>query len=314
MRTASDGLSRRLRRRRQRAANSASGEQGAPANLTVRAAIETASLIIPPVSLLTVLAYWFGWSLTNTRAAYFGIDQSTLGFSTQDYLVRSADAAFVPVMVLLLAALVAVGVHRLARDTVRRGVALRALALAGVFLTGLGFIATAAGVYVMLRPFAWVHYLVPPLILGGGVLGTVYGLWLIRHAGLHRRERPSIWERSTSMLAVLVVLLTMFWASSLYAAALGRGRGQQLAGAIRERPLVTVFSSKALGIAGPGVTEIRIAEPDAAYRYRYSGLRLLIRGGNRYFMVPSGWSRQRGTVVVLEENAGIRFEFAPGGR
>jgi hypothetical protein len=264
--------------------------------------------------LLTVLAYWFGWSLTNTRAAYFGIDQSTLGFSTQDYLVRSADAAFVPVVTLLLAALVAVGLHRLARDSVHRGIAVRVLPWVGIFLSGLGFIATAVGVYLMFNPLEWVHYLAPPLILGGGVLSTIYGLWLIRYTMPDHPARQSIWERTTWVLALLVVLLTIFWASSLYAAALGRGRGEQLAGAIRERPRVTVFSAKALAITGPGVTETRITDPHAAYRYRYSGLRLLIRGSNRYFMVPSGWSRQRGTVVVLEENAGIRFEFAPGGQ
>ena len=61
-----------------------------------RRALELIGLVVAPTTLVTALAFYFGWVLTNSRASYFGIDASALGYSTQDYLLRSADALFVP--------------------------------------------------------------------------------------------------------------------------------------------------------------------------------------------------------------------------
>jgi len=304
---ADSGASSRLRRARE-SPKKAPGE-----TMTVRAAIETFALVIPPVTLLTALAYWFGWTLTNTRAAYFGIDQSTLGYTAQDYLLRSADAAFVPVVTLLLTTLCLIGLHRVTGGLIRHGVGIRVLRRAALAALVLGLIALAGGIYLMFDPQRWLHYLVPPLILGGGLLAAAYAARVLQRTGAREPPPASVWERATTILVLLVVLLTAFWAASLYAAALGRGRAQQLAAAIRDRPRVTIFSAKALVISGPGVTETPITASDSAYRYRYTGLRLLIRSGARYFLVPAGWTRRHGTVVVLDEATDIRFEFAPGG-
>ena len=69
---------------------------GVAATRDVRGALELFGLVIAPTTIITALAFYFGWTLTNARASYFGIDASALGFSTQDYLLRSADALFVP--------------------------------------------------------------------------------------------------------------------------------------------------------------------------------------------------------------------------
>src|SRR5690348_12442394 len=70
--------------------------------VAIRNILENLSLFVAPPTLVVALAFWFGWRLTNTRSEYFGIDSSTLGFSTSDYLLRSADAIFVPIAVALL--------------------------------------------------------------------------------------------------------------------------------------------------------------------------------------------------------------------
>ena len=49
-----------------------------------------------------------------------------------------------------------------------------------------------------------------------------------------------------------------------------------------------------------------------AYRYRYSGLRLLIRSGGKYFLLPGNWTRDAGTVIVLGDRPDYRFEFGSG--
>jgi hypothetical protein len=71
---------------------------------------------------LTALAFYFGWTFTDARSRYFDIDSSALGFSTQDYVLRSTGAIFLPLGAILVLALIAAWVHELtsrALDSVR---------------------------------------------------------------------------------------------------------------------------------------------------------------------------------------------------
>jgi hypothetical protein len=284
----------------------------------IRGFLEKLSLVITPSTLVIALAYWFGWKLTNARSAYFGIDSSTLGFSTTDYLLRSADAAFVPIAIVLLAVLTAIMLHGSVQRavTARRGVnAVKRGARGGAIA---GAVLTFFGVWAMFKPLPVVtSYLVPPVILGLGPALTAYSVWVLRHAQAGNSEKPHhavpAWERSGYVIAAMIALLGVFWTSSLYAAALGRGRAEVLAGNLSGQPAVTVFSVKSLGMDAVGVTVSVISSATSAYRFRYSGLRLLIHSANKYFLVNSGWSREHGVAIVLDDTPDIRLEFAPGG-
>ena len=48
--------------------------------VTVRGVLEKVSLVAAPPTLVIALAFWFGWTLTNARSAYFGIDISNSAF------------------------------------------------------------------------------------------------------------------------------------------------------------------------------------------------------------------------------------------
>jgi hypothetical protein len=284
----------------------------------MRGFLERLSLVIAPSTLVISLAYWFGWTLTNARSSYFGIDSSTLGYSTTDYLLRSADAAFVPIAVVLLVILMAIMLHGSVRRaieaqrlicTVKRGA--KGGATAGAALTFFG-------VWAMFKPLpVTTNYLVPPVILGLGPALTAYSVWTLRRVKAPGNERTDQvvppWERSGYMIAAMLALLGVFWASSLYAAALGRGRAEVLAANLSSQPAVTIFSVNSLGIDSAGVTVSQIASSATAYRFRYSGLRLLVHSANKYFLVNSGWSRQRGTTIILADTPDIRLEFSPGG-
>ena len=76
--------------------------------------------LVAPTTLITALAYYFGYRREQAFAGYFGIDSSALGFSTSDYVLRSVDALFVPVAIVLLVAFGAVFLHALAGDRLVR--------------------------------------------------------------------------------------------------------------------------------------------------------------------------------------------------
>src|SRR5260221_4941696 len=70
--------------------------------------------IIAPSTLVPALAFYFGWTCTNSILAYFGVDPSVLGLTAQDYALRSADVLFIPAGAVLTVALLGIGVHSLA--------------------------------------------------------------------------------------------------------------------------------------------------------------------------------------------------------
>jgi hypothetical protein len=288
-------------------------DDGSSAPTAVHELLRWLSATVPPLTIITALLFWFGWTFTNTRAGYFGLDYTTLGFTTTDYVMRSADGIFVPATVTLVIVLVGLALHggvvALRRNPRASGV----VRVAAIVALVLGVVASALGVRALFvtLPFD-ASYLLPPALLGIGVIVTVYATRVLRHAGARRNTRPELWERYAGWAAGLLALLMLFWAFSLYAAALGTGRAMQLQTALDGQPSVTVYSAQDLSL-GPPVVTTRIESPDAAYRYRYTGLKLVLKSGGKFFMLTSGWDQQTGLAVVLDEGPTVRFEFSPGG-
>jgi hypothetical protein len=57
----------------------------------------------------------------------------------------------------------------------------------------------------------------------------------------------------------------------------------------------------------------QIAGADAAFTYRYDGLRPLLHSGGHWFLLPAGWTHGNGaTVIILPDTApSIRVDLAP---
>ncbi|MDX6719241.1 MAG: hypothetical protein QOJ63_1495 [Solirubrobacteraceae bacterium] len=279
-----------------------------------RSALELVGLVIAPTTLLTALAFYFGWKFTNARSSYFGLDGSALGFSTRDYLVRSADALFIPLGTVLTLTLGAIRLHAIVRhnlDHRQHARALRAIARTAILGGGVLF---AFGVFAAFKPVFSSHYLLRPASSGIGIVVLAYGLYLRGQvmAGARPwsdRNRPSRGPRADVALVCLLAVLSAFWTAAVYASALGRGRAIEITERLRLRPQVTVYARQRLHLDGPGIVEQRLAGPDSAYGYRYGGLRLLIRSDGKYFLLPDGWSRGAGAAIVLPDGQDLRFEF-----
>jgi hypothetical protein len=283
-----------------------------------RTVLELLALVATPTTLLIALAFYFGWKLTESRAAYFGIDYSTLGFSTQDYLLRSADALYVPLGGIVVAGLVALAAHMFVSDCLTHGRRLQLLHRLVPAMAAIGAVLFVTGAYGVFRqlPFE-IHYLFVPLSPGFGIVLLAYAGYVHdRLASLDSAASatgPRLSPGSVGIVLIsLFVVLSLFWATSLYATALGRGRAERLAVDLSSRPGVVVYSEEQLGLSGPGVIEEALAETSSVFGFRYGGLRLLIRTDDKYFLLPDGWTRSIGTVIVLPDAAGLRFEFTVG--
>lgn len=278
--------------------------------------IQWFAIIAPLTTVATALAFWFGWTMTATRTAYFGIDQSILEYSTVDYLLRSADAIIVPAISILLISVVCIGIHALTLNIIgRAGVHRYILVAAWIVLSG-SVLVTTLGVWVMFEepPFV-TPFLFEPVALGSGVAVSAYAFWVLRRlatpSGQRLRYLP-MWEKLGYVCTVLLVVLALFWACSLYAAALGTGRSREYERELAKRPSVVVYSVHSLALASP-VREDRIPDPDAKYHFKYTGLKFVTRSADKFFLLPEGWRRESGVAIILEENPEYRVEFVPGG-
>ena len=91
------------------------------------------------------------------------------------------------------------------------------------------------------------------------------------------------------------MVVCLFWQTERLASLGGEALAQDIKDHLDDRlAKVEVFSAKDLQIDGPGVTVTRIGGDDSAYRFKYSGLYLLQRSGDKYFLLTDGWDDDAG--------------------
>ncbi len=277
-----------------------------------RSVLQVVGSVVAPTSLLTALLYYFGWAHAYWFFHYFGIDITLLGLTTQDYMMRSVDALFVPLTVVLSAGLfllwananVAPRLFSGPQAQRRRRVSAIAVGLVGVVL----FMVGLAGIFV--DSLVESYHLAFPLSLGSGALLVFYASRLqARPQGAAARGRMRSNALLEATVAFLLVALSMFWAATNYAASVGEGRARQFAREVVDRPEATVYSKERLLLAGRGVEEAVCADQAGGYRFRYDGLRLILRSAEQYFLLPERWSPSDGVAIVVPQSESVRLQF-----
>ncbi|MDQ4058590.1 MAG: hypothetical protein M3124_05650 [Actinomycetota bacterium] len=281
--------------------------------------MESLAAIVAPVTFLSALAYYFGWTRTNTLVGYFGIDHSVLGLSTQDYILRSVDALFVPLGAGLLMAFLVTLVHGALVRRLRRKESAKGLLFAADASLLIGALLLLVGIDSLFGLTTLpVHFLLGALSPGLGAVLIAYGLFIRSRlvtkdvAGPHSKRRPNRVAALGALSAL--VALSLFWAASEYARELGESRGVRLAANLDLLSDAVVYSHQQLHIDAPGTTEDAIGNDKSSFRYRTRGLKLFIKSDDKYFLLSDGWTRTQGTAIVLPDTPDIRIELAPGDR
>lgn len=245
------------------------------------------------VAVGTAVLYYFGWVRTRFQARVLGFDVAALNLSTTDYLLKSLNVLFLPLVGLTVAALALHQAHlrwvlpRRDRPRVQR--AARLLGRSWIPLAALAAV-------LLLTPL---NGYAMPLTLTAALLLARYGK-AVRDAG-H-------WPLTTRVILAVLLVLAVFWCTERVARTLGEAFGRDYAAAPAQLPAVVVYSEKDLLLAGPGV-EVAVREgAEVAYRFSYTGLFLLERSGDRSFYLTA----VPGRVVVLSDAPTMRVEFRTG--
>lgn len=270
--------------------------------------------VVAPVTLITALAYYFGYRREEAFAGFFGIDQSTLGLTTNQYVLQSVDALFVPITVVLLVAFGAVFLHALAGDRFERFDLAPVAAVVGLCSLILGIALLAGG--PIANQYAYLQALGPAV----GVSLLLYAL--ARHRSVSRHALAGVF-----FVGVAVIVVSLFWATSDYANSRGLAEAKQLAHDITVDPSVTIFSKKDLNIrplaqgsgGGGKCAVIRIQHSrTGAYPFVYRGFTFLLQSGGNYFVTPTGndpqtpWDASLDSVFVIPADSDTRIALTRG--
>jgi hypothetical protein len=276
--------------------------------MLVPAVWRVAGLLLSQTAVLTALLFYFGWVRSRETYGYFGVDVELLGFSASDYVLRSVNSAFRPLMVLgLLGVAVTVAHGRVSETGGQRMMPPIVLAV-GALSVAVGLAGIAVGNLGGQLGIAL------PISLTAGFLLIAYAdlLWCrMRGARPWAARAPAAHVRTFLLLGLAI--LGLFWSVSLYAVEVGRERAESLHRQLRSRTRAVVFSKDRLSLAGRGVQLVE-QPPGSRYRHRYSGLYLLAQAQGRYFLLPIGWSKGRDSVLMIPDTDDIRLEFTTSSR
>lgn len=270
-------------------------------------AVDLLTAIGPPLTIATALLVYFGWARTDAQSKTMGLDVSLFGYTVQDFVLRSIPSLFIPLVWLLIVAVLWLTLDRILAMQLAagRGTAVRRLAAALLFAGVVG----AGGMWlaVILQPERTLLYV--PYIMAGGVLLAAWGLSLWRRSRADTERKVAAVPRGTERTLILcLVTLLLFWGTSDFAQALGRGLAVSYEEQSMLLPTAVVYSTERLAISAPNVREEAIGTAERS-SYRYSGLRLLVVSGGRIFLLNEGWTIRSGKVVVLRDEPGLRVEY-----
>lgn len=279
--------------------------------------------VVGPSTLLTALLFYFGLLFCVGYFHYFGVNVTVLNLSVQGYLIMSAASSIIPLIYAAGATLVGLWLYQLPLETLSAGsrrIALRILppsvGVAGLILVSLAMVDAISTVLVFPATFPEAR----GLSLTVGILLLAYAARLrrVRTAELRPAQVP---RRVPEAVAVAkwgaVFILTsvgLFWAVGSYAIGAGVGEAQGLAADLPDQSDVVLYSDKSQSLQGPGVHEATCQNPNAAYRFRYDGLKLVPQSGDHYLFLPAGWTPADGAAILIPRSEATRLEFSPPGQ
>ncbi|WP_155543070.1 hypothetical protein [Amycolatopsis camponoti] len=277
--------------------------------------VDAGKAVIPPLTLLSALLFYFGYVSARSQYEYFGVDVDTIGLGTQDYIMRSPQPLLTPLLVFAAVGAGAVAVHAAVRRRIGDAASARPATRLGRGGQAAGLVALAAGLlllsgYAFVRDWRLYGLVTPVLIAVGGTLFR-YGSF-VRRLGRPPDDAASPpLRRVSAALVYVAIAVSAFWTTATVAQWSGRGLAMYEASRLDKLPSVILDTKESLFLRSPGIQETKLPSVDGqTFHYRYRNLRLLIHGKDRMFLVADRWSASGATVVVpLDGSVRVQFLF-----
>jgi hypothetical protein len=319
-----------------------------PAAVQIEHWVSLVGTIAAPVTVVGAVLFYFGYVSSAAEYAYFGINVDIIGLSTQDYIMRSPQTLLAPLLALTLVSATFLTLNAAVRTRITRAVAdvaevavpgvsrvqrtsrvIQASRISGTALLAVGVVMLFS--YPYMRDWA-LYGLVTPLLIGIGAAVVAYAshiLSLLRR--LQRNQRPAGQEgriaspayeetggallarRTAGVFVYVMIAVSIFWVNATIAQWSGRGLAEYAAVHFDELPSVILDTKEQLFLRDPSsIVTVSQLPPSQGqtFHYRYRGLRLLIMGQGRMFLVPAQWDPSDSALIVpLDGSARVQFQF-----
>lgn len=258
--------------------------------------------VLIPAGFLVTLAYYFGWTRTRKLYRELGVDHSLLGFSTDDYALRSLGVLVTPLPVVAGYVLVLALIYAASARWLARGGASQLKRKSGSVIA----IVLLVSVWTFLDGWNdgdWMDT-IAFLVISAAVV-VLSALLVTAREDAFSRDEIDAQQHPASVTSVKLVALALLVLYAFSAFEIVRqhalDEGLDAATEAEAHPdryaCVVLLSARPLGLI-ESVGEPIIGE-DSAY-YRYGGLRVFTRSAGRLFVWPSDRSPRAGLFIINE--------------
>jgi hypothetical protein len=272
-------------------------------------ALTAVGAVASQVALLTALLYYVGWARAHATYEKFGLDPGLVGYGTEDYVLRSINEAFPPLVIATFAGLALLAIHRaLIQPRVERGHgSIGRLITIGLVLG----VVLALIVCVRLAAFEVIRF-PSGFMLPATLIASVFSLMYFGYLRSLYRGYGLLDDTYARICAIAFLglsFLGVLWLLAELADDAGERRADTIVRELAGDPAITVYSSSPLAIAGPGIAVKRIGADGERYRYAYTGLRLFESGNGKIILLPSAYARGD-NAYVLRDDESIRIDIS----
>jgi hypothetical protein len=264
-------------------------------------ALRLVATIGSPIAITTGLLFYFGWVRASVQARELGYDTAILDWSVQDYILRSVLVLFIPLMALAALMLLLIWVHQHLVVPLADAGTLASWLPRGLRGSWLLWVSLAVALSAVAASLSGI---VVSAAVTLSLLCALYGDLLERRLTGRTRTSPA-----ARVLILVLLAFAAFWNVERLAHVVGEEYAAQITSNPRQLLAVTIYSPKSLELRLPGIQETRLGNPESAYRYRYDGLRLVQRSGDRYLLMSEQWDARTSRIVVLRDTDAVRMEF-----
>lgn len=286
--------------------------------LNAPSALKIIGAVTSQTAVIGALLFYFGWVRTHAFADYFGIDPTLVSYGTTDYVLRSVNVAFPPLIGAACVALIMLGAHRafilpMLERSKRNGtwhILRRLIVTAQVSATAVVAL-VAIGVLLPAQFGVPLGMILPLSLIAATVLIGYAKHLLVKYPALHTRMLARTGNgsfRLQKLVLSTVGLLAVLWAVALYANQIGTQLATTLAARLSAEPAVTLYSTDRIAISGPGVQIAEINEPGTKYHFQYNGTRLLARSDDKFLLIPVNWQRGQDRIFLVRDNESVRID------
>jgi hypothetical protein len=266
----------------------------------VKGLLETLGAVAGASALLSALMLYFGWVRTRVLYDYFGVPVGILRYSTTDFVLRSADVFFRPVIwsILAVAGLVVILTGADVLD--------RRFARWWLHLCLRATLAAAAGAFAVFG-ILWLVDVVDPW--SAAVALCISGVLIVVQYVFYHRATVLPLPVIVIVIGLVLTVAAMFWTVSIYAAGIGTSIAADIAAGTLPRPAATIHSKADLGIAGIQQPNFQGPVDKQSWPFTYSGYKLLAYANDRWFLIPAQWQADSPTVILRDSDS-LRVELA----